>query len=223
MMGVICNMMNKYQFLLLLYLLLILGCESKKPEISGDQILVKIADRVITKDEFIRRAEYTIRPNYCKLDNYIHRKIILNSLIAEKLLSLEAGTANDLAENKEFQEYIKGRKEQAMRQLYYYDRAYKKVHLDSCEVKKVYQLAGRTYDVQYLRLPAEKVAAAAYHLLKNEGIPFAEVAAEVLPDSTIPHRKIGFNSDINDELFQLFFSIPLQKDQVLELMTAATL
>jgi len=36
-----------------------------------------------------------------------------------------------------------------------------------------------------------------------------------LPDSEIPTRKIGFNSDINEDLFQQFFSEPLQKDQLL--------
>jgi len=214
-MGVILKIMKKHLFILLSGLLLICNCGKRSSRISDEQILVKVSDRVITKNEFIRRAEYTIRPNYCKLDNYIHRKIILNSLVAEKLLSLEAGSENELVENEEFQKYIQGRKEQAMRQYFYNDQAYKKVRLDSIELKKTYQLAGRTYDVQYLRLPSEKAAAAAYQLYENEGISFEEIAREVLPDSDIPIRKIGFNSDINDDLLQLFFSEPLQKDQML--------
>ncbi|MBU0713720.1 hypothetical protein KJ762_16165 [bacterium] len=201
--------------ILLLILVLLAGCGKQSPEIPSNQILVKVADRVITKDEFIRRAEYTIRPFYCKQDNYIHKKIILNSLIAEKLLALEAGTDNELVQNEEFQKYIQGRKEQAMRQYFYIDRAYNKVRLDSIELKKVYQLAGRTYNVQFLRLPDERAAAAAVHLYENEGISFEDIAREVLPDSEIPTRKIGFNSDINEDLFQQFFSEPLQKDQLL--------
>ncbi len=201
--------------MLLIFPLLFLACEKKAVEIPNDQILVKIGDRVITRDEFIRRAEYTIRPNYCKMNNYIHRKIILNSLIAEKLLSLEAGTDNKLAENEEFQKYIKGRKEQAMRQYFYSDRAYNKVILDTNAVKNSYRVAGRTYDIQFLRLPDEKTALTVYHLYTKEQIPFSKIAAEVLPDSLIPSRQISFNSDLNDEMFKMLFSSPLKKDQML--------
>ena len=214
-MGVILKIMKKYLFILLSSLLLIFNCGKRSSKISDEQILVKVFDRVITKNEFIRRAEYTIRPNYCKFDNYIHRKIILNSLIAEKLLSLKAGKENELTENEEFQKYIQGRKEQAMRQYFYNNQAYNKVRLDSIELKETYQLAGRTYDVQYLRLPNEKTAVAAYQLYESEGISFEDIAREVLQNSDVPTRKIGFNSDINDDLFQLFFSEPLLKDQML--------
>ena len=53
-----------------------------------EDILVQIKDRKITKNEFIKRSEYTIRPNYLKGQNNIE-KIILNSLIAEKLMAIE--------------------------------------------------------------------------------------------------------------------------------------
>ena len=42
---------------------------------SDEKILAKIKDRVITQNDFIKRAEYTIRPTFCKSDNYIHKKI----------------------------------------------------------------------------------------------------------------------------------------------------
>lgn len=214
--GVSSNIMGKQCLILLLSLLLITACGKREARVPGEQILVKVSDRVITKDEFIRRAEYTIRPNYCQLDNYIHKKIILNSLIAEKLLSLEAGTTNELARNDEFQKYIRGRQEQAMRQYYYYEKACKKFKLDSTELQRVYQLAGRTYKIQYLRLPNEEAAAMAYHLYKNEDLSFAEIAQELLPDSEIPTREIGFNAELNDDLFRVFFSKPLQSNQILD-------
>ena len=199
----------------LVVLLLFWACEKNATEIPNDRILAKIGDRVITGDEFIRRAEYTIRPNYCKMDNYIHRKIILNSLIAEKLLSLEAGKDNQLAENEEFLKYIQGRKEQAMRQYFYNDRAYNTVKLDSNAVKNCFRVAGRTYDIQFLRLPDEKTALAVYHLYTKEQIPFAKIAAEILPDSLVPSRKVSFTSDLNDEMFKMLFSGPLKKNQML--------
>ncbi|MBN2600738.1 MAG: hypothetical protein JXR87_01950, partial [Candidatus Marinimicrobia bacterium] len=129
------------------------GCGQTEPMIPQKNILVKIGDRIITTDEFIRRSEYSIRPPYCRQDNYIHRKIVLNSLIAEKLLALEAGGNNELLASTEFQDYIKGRREQAMRQVYFSKMAWEKADPDSEEVKKLYALAGRKYRVQYLRLP----------------------------------------------------------------------
>jgi len=213
--GVFFFMLKKKPLFVVITVLFFLSCGHQPAEIPDSQILAKIGDRIITKDEFLRRAEYTIRPNYCRGDNYIHRKIVLNSLIAEKLLAMEAGTDNKLAENERFRKYIQGRKEQAMRQMFYHDRAYKKVKLDSNIVKNYFQSAGRTYEVQYLRLPNKESALTAYSLYTDKGVPFSEIAGEVLPDSQIPSRKIDFNSDINDEMFEMFFSHPLQKDQML--------
>ena len=42
---------------------------------SDQNILVRINDRIITKNDFIERSEYTIRPSYCKSNNNIHKKV----------------------------------------------------------------------------------------------------------------------------------------------------
>ena len=60
-----------------------------------DQVLVYVGEKTITIQDFIRRSEYTIRPVYCRQSNYVHKKIILNSLIAEKLLAIEMEDQND--------------------------------------------------------------------------------------------------------------------------------
>jgi len=214
-----CNIIEFWVYLSLFILLLILsgliGCSKRKTTIPLESLLVRIDDRVITVDEFIRRTEYTIRPKYCKGDNYIHRKIILNSLIAEKLMALEAGTENELFNNPEFQNYIKGRQEQAMRQYFYYDRAYNRIKLDSAELNQAFQLAGRTYRMNYIRLPDEKTAEKFYPLYQTEGFNFEKLAAEVLQDSNIPVREIGYNDDLNEATFKAIFSKPLKKDEVL--------
>ena len=56
-------------------------------KIPEEVILARVGPGVITIQDFIRRSEYSIRPGYCRQDNYIHKKIILNSLIAEKNLN----------------------------------------------------------------------------------------------------------------------------------------
>ena len=125
-------------------------------ETAGSElnVLAKVGSRTITLQDFIRRAEYSIRPLYCRQANYIHKKIILNSLIAEKLFALEAEkTKVDLLDYRFFQSYIRGRSEQAMRQLHYYEEFYKQVELDSVVVLSAYKLAGRTVDITFLNLP----------------------------------------------------------------------
>ena len=79
--------MMKYLFfgvvgLSLAGLIIMTGC-SQKESLSDEQIIARVGDRTITVDEFIRRAEYTIRPPYCSEAYYVHKKIVLNSLFAK--------------------------------------------------------------------------------------------------------------------------------------------
>lgn len=191
------------------------ACSQPEPAIPPAKILAKVGDRIITTDEFIIRAEYTIRPAYCRQENYIHRKIVLNSLIAEKLLALEAGGDNELTQNEEFQDYIRGRREQAMRQLYYLRKAWEKTEPDTALVNKVYQLAGRKYRVHYLRLPDKATAAQLIHLNRAENIPFDSLAADLLDGEPIPQREISFKDDLSNEYQEIFYSEPLTKNQLL--------
>ena len=95
---------------LLFFICFIISC-SQNQKIPDNIILAEIGDKVITIQDFIRRAEYTIRPPYCRQGNYIHKKIILNSLIAEKLTALEFEKSSiSASENKNFQAYLTGRK-----------------------------------------------------------------------------------------------------------------
>ena len=99
------------QYILVIIALNFIFCNIQN---SDNNFLVRINDRIITKNDFIERSEYTIRPGYCKSDNNIHKKIILNSLIAEKLMAIEI--ENNLSENNYSSNFIEGIKEQTMRQ-----------------------------------------------------------------------------------------------------------
>ena len=67
--------MRSIQFLIILFLILSCAENTSVPE---EVILARVGDKLITIQDFIRRSEYTIRPDYCRQDNYIHKKIILN-------------------------------------------------------------------------------------------------------------------------------------------------
>ena len=59
----------RFLFVLILVLQTVIFCQD-------ENIIAQINDRVITKEDFILRSEYTIRQSYCKSNNQIHKKII---------------------------------------------------------------------------------------------------------------------------------------------------
>ena len=157
------------RLLICVFILLIYSC-SKVEEIGPDKnlILAKVADKYITIQDFIQRSEYTIRPDYCKKSNYIHKKIILNSLIAEKMIALEMENRfEDTYKSKFFDYFIKGRKEQAMRQLLYNNDFFDQALINDETVKKHYNYAGRTVNVQYINLPSLEMVEKVNYLLED--------------------------------------------------------
>lgn len=192
-----------FGFILLITVLMLISCRQEK---AGPEILARVADRVITVNEFIERAEYSFRPDYCREDNYIHRKIILNSLIAEKLLALEAGTENELYRNTEFQQYIRGRQEQVMRQLYYLRQAREKAAAPETAVSQVFQNINREYRLEYYQLPQEQVNPQLLSAMQSDSSRFYQSFRDMTGiQDTIPTRTISFNQPGDADLRQALF------------------
>ncbi len=212
------NKKNFFKFALLLFLLLYLPlsfCGKKVSVDPTENVLAKIGDKTISVDEFFRRAEYTIRPPYCKGDNYIHRKIILNSLVAEKLFALEAGTNNELTRNAQFQDYIRGRKEQAMRQWLYNEIAYKKVKLDTNEIKKIYKLAGRKYNINFCSLKDSSNINQFKRELINTKNSYEEAYRHYFGLEEIPQREVSWEDQDEVAIHNALFAAPLEKGQII--------
>jgi len=191
-----------------------LSCQ-KEAETVPETILAKVADRTISVNEFIRRAEYTIRPKYCRGNNYIYRKIVLNSLIAEKLLALDAGEENELIRNKEFQLYLQGRKEQAMRQWLYKKVAEDKVKLDEKEIQRVFKLAGRKYKVSFLTFPDRALAEQIAGEIRRGALSFDDFYRRVTGDSLAKQREIAFQTPEPDEVNEALYSRNIKKGEIL--------
>ena len=79
--------------------------------VGSDQIIAKVGDKIISVQDFIERAEYTPRPFYCRGKSSIDKRIILNSLIGEKLFSIEMTKEVPI----EIDNYLIGRRNQKMR------------------------------------------------------------------------------------------------------------
>jgi len=178
-------------------------------------VLARVGDRVITVDDFIRRAEYTIRPPYCKSDSYIHKKIILNSLIAEKLLALEADTNNQLYHNQEFQRYIQGRREQAMRQAHFDKIGYRRTKLNHKEIEQYFRSADRKYRIRFVVLKDKSRADELTADLRNKKYTLADLA-QVAAFRKLPDEKeLGFFDDMDPAVHQSLFANPLREKQVI--------
>lgn len=210
-------MTNRIIILLLSFLLF--ACSVKTPEDPQEKILVNIANiATISVNEFLRRAEYVPRPDYCRANTYLHKKIILNSLIAEKLLAIEAGKNSPLFSNKEFQYFIKGHKEQAMRQYMHHVEATDKVVLEATEINNAYKVAGRNYDIAYFTLDDSLKVKDAQNKLATNPQMFQDVYFQIAGDTSVPHRKVDWKSNEQLKVHQALFSEDLEKGQVLQPM-----
>ena len=181
-----------------------------------DEILAIVGDRVITKDEFVRRAEYTIRPPYCKQNSNMDKQIILNSIIAEKLYAFEAGQDNPLARSPSFQAYIRGRKEQMMRQILFAQIVDKKIRPDTSQLNKRYRLAGREYHVAYCSIGRDVAQFAKEQKTKSlQTDLFDAVYRKAGGMGPAPERTVSWESHEIHAVHQALFSEPLLKNQVI--------
>ncbi|MHA2276935.1 MAG: hypothetical protein ACXAC2_14275 [Candidatus Kariarchaeaceae archaeon] len=208
--------LNCRNFIYTLIIIVAISCADRSIEDPEEVILVSINDSItISKNEFIRRAEYTIRPPYCKKSTYLDKKIVLNSLIAEKLFALEAGTTNGLLENDGFKRFIKGRREQAMRQWMYHKEATENVHLDSAEIEKYYQYSGREYEVSYYTIHDTAKLNQAMKRSKDHNRFFENFHHETYGGGSIPKRKIAWTEQEDFSVLKSFFTERINSGDVI--------
>lgn len=205
---------NTIIFILLVSSLFMLsGCE-RGPKEPQEKVLARVGEKTISVNEFIRRAEFTIRPRYCSGSHNIDKKIVLNSLIAEKMLALEAGKDNDFMRNERFQHYLQGRKEQAMREYFYQQEIYRKVKLNPDEINRVYRVAGRKYQIQYLSLPNDSLTRIVDEKLA-QGRELGQIYQDLTQSDQVPEREIDYLAPEPDVIHQALFSDTLSVGQVI--------
>jgi len=197
--------------LLLAMVLVFSNCGQKSDRIPDEKILARVGESIITVDEFRRRADYTIRPAYCNGDNYIHRKIILNSLIAEKLLALEAGESNELSGSEQFRDYLQGRQEQSLRQWLFFHDFYDCVTLDTADIRSMYKVAAREYIIEYVSLKDSAIAGEIGHQLQA-GAPFETVFAAL---DSFPRRKVTWESPEHEKIHEALYSGLLPRGRII--------
>lgn len=196
-----------------IFSLIFINCSSKSPKGFDDNTLVKIGDRIITKEDFIRRAEYTIRPQLVKGNYYQHKKIILNNLIAEKLLALDF-EANNFEIPQKFTDFIKGRKEQAMRQMLYFENGYSKVTLSNDEINIGVKNASKKYQISYFSFPSQGSFGDSLMEAIQKGASLDSIYTYSFKGS-IPKREVTWFDENHDKISNLLFDQILNKGDIL--------
>ena len=192
--------------------ILCFSCSSNNDQ--NEKILAKIGNKSISLNEFIRRAEYTIRPDYCRNSTNVDKKIILNSLIAEKLFSLKAGHESEFLKKQNVATYLQGRKEQAMRQLLYKQQVTDKVKLDEDLIERTKKYVPREYDVSYISMSDTTIANQIKEELSDNS-KWEEVLTENYNLKNIPSRKVVWNNGENYKMLDLLFTNDIKKDTII--------
>jgi len=209
------NHSKNYATLGIILILFLVSCGKKEQEQPKEKILAKIGDKTISVNEFIRRAEYTVRPPYCRGNHNLDKKIIINSLIAEKLMAIEAGDTNEFIMNDKIQAYLRGRKEQVMRQWLYEKEGLEKVVLDTAKILKTVKVAGRKYKIAYFNMPDSSLIYQMSHEIKGKNRTFEDVYFEITGLDTLAQREVERSAHEHDLILDSLFSEPLVKNQVI--------
>ena len=196
-----------YSFLIII-LFVYLGCNNSTEKLPSVpiNILAEIGNKTITVNDFIKRCEYVPRPVYCRGDNYIHKKISLNSLIAEKIFSIEFDRRNYDTTNDQ-KNFIQGQKEQSMRQLMLKRFGFDKVKIDTSHIRFLSMLSNRRYEIHFINLDPK-------HKEKLLNLPLKSSIDDI---STLLNLKIKSTKKIinkNDNMINevkqiLYFSEPV--------------
>ena len=195
---------RRTNFCLIIFSMLLYACETlvnEKEDMPGD-ILAMVKNKTISVTDFIRRCEYVPRPVYCSGDNYIHKKIALNSLIAEKILSLEFDRLG--YKNTEVQRaMINGHKEQTMRHMMLKRFGYDKVKINKDSINYFAEIRNRVYKIRFIISDDGQV----HNFPKDIGIVQLQNILNI--KSEIIEKEIAKNNNMLKEVEDiLFYSNP---------------
>ena len=193
--------------LLILILILILACSGIKIEDSN--YIAKVNNHSISFEEFIKRAEYTIRPHFCNGNSYQDKQIILNNLILEKLISDSLKrVSTELSKNEK--NFVNGRINQAMRQKLYENIVTNQFKIDSSKILSNINIMGREYELSYIQLPGsnDKI---------NDMFKFWEtdsILNNKFPDINIFSKQLKWNEYEKIEILDSLYRPEISKNQI---------
>jgi hypothetical protein len=197
-----------------IFCLVLLGCvlhtiQCGKPEPSEENVLARVGSRVITERDFRARAELTVRPGNIKTP-----QAVLTNLIAEKLFALESDDS-ELAQNKVFQAYIQGIREQAMREQLYNQIAVKPVRLQDTEIDSVYRLSQRTYDLEFFTINNPDITQDINERLMTHQSSPGQIFESLKSRADVGNQTVKWRDPENDNIHRALYSKPHNPGEVI--------
>lgn len=205
-----------YFFLLILsWVSAYFGCHKtgEREQSAREQILAIVAEDTIYVNDFIRRCEYTIRPDYCQSDQILDKRICLNSLIAEKLFAREAQAENTFAQNETFHALLQGIQEQAMGEELLYDTVVDNIKIPEAEIHQAWLNSKKIVHTEGILIPDSATAWTIYQDAKN-GMDFGQLAHR-FPGVSEPISADVKWGQIDAAAQQAIFSDRVQKGTIL--------
>ncbi len=190
---------------------LVLFCSRKKADTGP--VLAMVDGETITVRDFIRRAEFHIRPDYCQDSSMQAKRICLNSLIAEKLYAREGEKNAAIAGDERLQARLQGIREQTMREELIRRRVIARLNISDQEVEEAYAASQKTVTLEALFVPAMADLPA----IEDEaraGLPLAEIAGKH-PGLAVPIKREVRWGHVNESLQKEIFSDSMRKDDLL--------
>ncbi len=196
-------MKSKLYIIIFLFLLASIFVMCSREQEKED-IVLKVGDRQVTAKEFRYRAEFTPHPNYPAIDRSLENTF-LNNLIMEKVFALNAGEKSELRQNKNFQFYIKGVKEQEMRKQLFYEKAFNPVKLDTNEIKQQYHNSMRVYDVEFYTFHRDDLAERVQAELQARPDSALTVFNSIWKDENRPTKTVKYRDPDNINIHEALF------------------
>ena len=175
-------------YILCFFSLIFLVCSEYKSK-SQEDILAKIDNRIITVEDYLKRSELTLRPSYCDGKSESDKQIILNSLICEKLFALEGEKDTLLTNNKSFQTYLTGIKEQAMQTQLLEMEVDQKIRISNEEKRAAVRKSTIQYNIAYL-FSTSKEKADVWRSAIDQTKDFDLVAREIYGNKPVPEKEV---------------------------------
>ncbi|MBN1997501.1 hypothetical protein JW935_08120 [candidate division KSB1 bacterium] len=191
--------------------LFILNCtRDKLPE----DVMFKVGNRYVTEKEFQYRARFTIHPNLPHANRNLEN-IFLNNMIMEKIIAEKFGRKSELNRNEGFLAYLQGRKEQAMREVLFYKKAFDIVKLDNAEIQKTMKLSQREYDLEFFNIYSDSTA----KNLKRQTEASPQSALKIFDGMVEEYGRPSWTAKWKDpdhiNIHEALYSAPLKADSII--------
>ena len=195
---------NTYKITLLIVLTFILSSCDKGMQ---DNYVARVDDIPITEYEFAMR--YNFNPYLAQIHSEKEaKKIILSTLIAEKLLALESSNSADISDD--IKTRIDQHKKEVMIEQFRRDSIENKIRVNNSELRMEYQKTLREVDIQYVAFSTFDEASITKNEIDN-GEAYEKSIKKYMKkqgwqNEAIPEKTVKWNSesyDLEEKIFAL--------------------